>query len=91
MKMFHWDGATCLENYSAGDIIVMAESVEDARFKALGLVDQYLKEHRSWWFNSEGKLDPDSSDDHRQWMDKFERDISQSANEREVIFISGSE
>ena len=31
MKLFHWSAAECNKLYSRGDIVVMAESVEQAR------------------------------------------------------------
>lgn len=35
MKMFHWEIAECLRLYSSGDIIVMAETLEEAKTVAL--------------------------------------------------------
>ena len=35
MKLFHWEIAECLRLYSSGDIIVMAETLEEAKIVAL--------------------------------------------------------
>ncbi|MER9436707.1 hypothetical protein NKJ04_17590 [Mesorhizobium sp. M0618] len=94
MNLYHWAAAGCLKEYSCGDIIVMAESVDEARQKAFVHVGVWLKDHRSWWFAADGTLDAE------MWQDSYDDfhlllrvdlvakpDLIESA----VIFIRGSE
>lgn len=93
-NLYHWSVAECLENYSSGDIIVMASSLEEAKQKARENIITYLKQERSWWFNEDGTLDEDfGKDDYRSFMETLEEDLKKEPDtvESGTVFIRGSE
>ncbi|RWB40475.1 MAG: hypothetical protein EOQ44_25390 [Mesorhizobium sp.] len=95
MNLYHWAHADCIREYAAGDIIVMAPSVDEARELARDRMDDYLKEHRSWWwsYDTEGKLDENYVEDYDNFKRKFEADLVQEPDliGEQTIFIRGSE
>lgn len=93
MNLYHWNVSEALKNYAPGDIIVMAESVEKARIKARVQIEIFLTLAREWWYSAHGQLDPDSREDHSEFLRKFEQDIAHEPDlvESGAIFITGSE
>ncbi|RUX60174.1 hypothetical protein [Mesorhizobium sp. M7A.F.Ca.CA.002.12.1.1] len=95
MNLYHWAVASCLKEYSCGDIIVMAETVDEAREKAKTKTDSYLKSHRSWWwsYTAEREIHEDYVDDYNQFKRLLEEDMAHEPDviESAVIFIRGSE
>lgn len=95
MKLFQWY-SDALKNYGPGHIIVMAEDLAEAREKVLIEFYNYLKSENSYWswyFNSDGTLDQDYTEDYDKLVDKFKKDISWEPREKDsgVIFVKGSE
>lgn len=92
MKLFHWNQAKSLMNYSTGDIIVMAENLESARLKARIAFNSFIREHCSWWFlDGNSTPDPDSWEDYDKFLKEFEADLAKTPDEKCVVFILGSE
>lgn len=92
MKLFHWPVVKALENYSCGDIIVMAEGAEIARKLAREYAETWVKDDRSWWFDHEGKLDPDEAEYYQRWITTLEEDLLKDPDIIDhPIFIRGSE
>lgn len=95
MNLYHWAAASCLKEYSCGDIIVMAETVDAARQKATGQMNDFLKEHRSWWWDYaiEDKVDENYLEDYNAFKQLLEQDLVMEPDviESAVIFIRGSE
>ena len=93
MNLYHWPWAECLEEYSCGDIIVVAPSIEEARQKARANIDALLKGSRSWWFRSDGTVDPDEAEYYREFIQKLERDLKKDPDlvQHGTIYIRGSE
>jgi hypothetical protein len=95
MNLYHWAAAGCLKEYSCGDIIVMAESIDQAREKAKAHMNDFLKEHRSWWWDYaiEDKVDENYLDDYNEFKLKLLADLIAEPDliEPAVIFIRGSE
>ncbi|AZO48039.1 hypothetical protein [Mesorhizobium sp. M4B.F.Ca.ET.058.02.1.1] len=94
MNLYHWAAASCLKEYSAGDIIVMAETIEDARQKAYRHADIWIRDQRAWWFNFDGSIDRE------MWQDSYDgfyrllkEDLAQEPDliTPGVVFIRGSE
>ncbi|KAB2751783.1 hypothetical protein [Brucella anthropi] len=92
MNLYHWSRATCLKAYRTGDIIVMAESVEEARQKVRDNIDEFLKEHRSWWFLGDN-LDEYCREEYKDFMGMLEFDITLEPDivASGAVFITGSE
>lgn len=79
MKMFHWRNTEFNEQYSGGDIIVLAENVEEARNKAL---IEYKKDLE--------RYSPMDEYDKKK-LKIFKKDIEKEPSTKEsVIFIAGS-
>lgn len=98
MKLFHWDRMKSLERYASGDLIVIAEDVESARFTALTEYQTYLRTDANsrfkFMFDLYGELsewDEDDRDDFQELVRKFEEDICTQPEEKTAVFISGSE
>lgn len=99
MKLFHWDDVEVLENYSAGHIIVMAESVELARGQALVDFIAYAKgDNTSRWsylFEPDGSIrDPDDAETWREALAELDRDLAKEPlvyDGPHAIIIRGSE
>lgn len=93
MNLYHWNCSEALKNYSQGDIIVMAETVEQARIKARTQIEIFIKEARSWWYDLNGELYPDDHEERDRFIAKFEQDIAHEPElvELGAIFITGSE
>lgn len=93
MKLFHWPHSTALENYSAGDIIVLAEDLQAARNGVREYAADWLrKHHRDWWFDDEGHVDPEYAEDYSNWMAKLDLDLVEEPGEVDhPIFVMGSE
>ncbi|ESX17866.1 hypothetical protein X766_15810 [Mesorhizobium sp. LSJC255A00] len=94
MNLYHWALAECLKEYSCGDIIVMAETLDQAKEKAQAQMDPYLRESRSWWWTYDSdKVDEWSQDDYDNFKRQFESDLAKEPDVigNGVIFIRGSE
>lgn len=83
MKMYHWDTVEALRNYGYGDVIVVAESPQEAREKAMEHVPGYMicrspgwldtyKEHALNWraIIDEWRIDDNMIDYVREFDDK---------------------
>ena len=92
MNLYHWY-ASCLKNYSDGDIIVMAPSLEEAKEKVRAYAGTYLKYRYEWWFKTDGTLDPDCTEDYEEFLTKLERDLAADpvSLKHQTIFIRGSD
>lgn len=91
MVLFHWL-SDALREYTAGDIIVMAASVEDARADAETQALAYLRDAREWWFLRDGTIDPDEMDDYQGWMERLRADLAKEPDTSStVIFLCGGE
>lgn len=96
MKLFHWDNVTALANYAAGNIIVMAESVELARALALRDFIAYAKgddtSRWNYYFAPDGKVDEDYAESWTATLALLDEDLKA---EPEIvsgaIIIRGSE
>jgi alcohol dehydrogenase YqhD (iron-dependent ADH family) len=86
--MYSWE-STYLEEYAQGHIIVEANSVEEARQKALESFDEYDRDFFEWEYEE----DQDEYDKQSilKRHKEFKEDISVEPEISEVIFIRGSQ
>jgi hypothetical protein len=93
MRLYHWPRVNCLANYSSGDIIVMAEGIEEARQIARTKMVDYVDDYRSWYFLEKGVVDPDNKDEYDAFMSSFEKDLEEEPKvvDPAAVFIRGSE
>lgn len=97
MKVFHWNNVKTMSQWLDGDVIVMAETVEQARVKALTdfvawveTEDSYFNYMVSlrgtqWWHEED-------EEEYQKLIEKFKVDIAKEPLERQdAIFIMGSE
>ena len=78
MKMFHWTNTEFNEQYTGGDIIVIAETVFEAREKALKEFKRELE-----------RYSPMNERDKKK-LKIFRKDIAEEPKTKSVIFIAGS-
>lgn len=77
-----------LQNYGKGSIIVMAETIEEAREKVRKAAIPYLIDAgRIYW--PEGSEEDKEQQD--EYLAKLEKDLTEVPMEDEIIFISGSD
>ena len=95
MKLYHWEYTTCNQAYSDGSIIVMANTVADARAKAKEFALHKVKDlYRSmeWLRNSK---DEDDIEEFNKKMAEVDADLAEEPECLEgadaVIFITGGE
>lgn len=70
MNLYHWDRIKVLENYKLGDLIVMAETVDDAREIGFAALTAQAREEWSYFFDYEtGK--PADGDYEELWREKL--------------------
>lgn len=92
MYLFHWD-SQALKQYRTGDIFAMAADIEAARQLVREKAIDWLKEHRSWYFEP-GDTDVVSADereDYDAWMALLDKDLAREAVVECCVLISGSE
>jgi hypothetical protein len=81
-----------LKQYAPGQIAATGTSVEEARAKVRSGFDAWLKEHREWWFNFEGKpFDSCDEETIQEAWALLEKDLSAEPEVHQVYFFSGSE
>lgn len=80
MTMFVWR-SVALQNYNLGHIVVVAETADHARVKAVDEYENYLAGYYSW--ADEGYLN--------EKRGCFRRDLLAEPEVLEVLLISGSE
>ena len=100
MKLFHWERMDSLRQYSTGNMIVMAENVEQARRIAVENFLHYLKTDESapkhYMFELYGDIenfDEDDKEEMRTLIEEFTQDIQAMPTvkvERPIVFIQGS-
>jgi hypothetical protein len=86
--MYSWK-STYLEEYARGHIIVEANSVEEARQKALESFDEYDREESPWNYGE--YQDEESKQYILERYEVFKEDISVDPEISDVIFIRGSQ
>lgn len=93
MNLYHWGNATCLEAYSAGDIIVMAETLDEARELVRKQAEVYIRDRYSWWFDFDGSVEPDEREAYNDFKIKLEADLMVEPElvKSQVILIRGSD
>lgn len=91
MALYHWSRSEALKGYASGDIIVMADTLHEAREKAITHIHDWLKENRSWWYASDGTLDLEG-DEYDKFLQMLQRDLEDEPAivETGTIFIRGS-
>jgi hypothetical protein len=96
MKLFHWNMSETLKQYACGDIVVMAETVEQARIKAFDGFIEWIKDEDSSlnhliWFQGTENWDEDCEEEYQEVLQKLKDDLSKEPlDKQEVIFIMGS-
>lgn len=80
MTMFVWR-SVALQNYNLGYIIVVAETADHARVKAVKEYDRYLSIYFDW-------ADEEYLNEKRE---SFRRDLQKEPETAEVALITGSE
>ena len=96
MKLFHWNKSIALERYAAGDIIVMAETVEQARVTALEQFQVWAKTEDSrfgWMFYVPmERWDEHELEDWNKIVAQFSADLlAEPTSDAVAIFMAGSE
>jgi hypothetical protein len=98
MKLFHWNRCESLRNYACGDIIVVADTVEEARQRVIDKVKEGFREKYSWYFNDDGSFffaAGDSDETYQEELENFtnqvKEDISIDPEVKDVVFIQGSD
>jgi hypothetical protein len=91
VKLFHWKSSTALKQYATGDIIVMAETVDDARGRVMSTAGEYWYESRIYdsHFDCISEFD---ADDWREFRYKLYADLQQEplVVTSGVVMIKGS-
>lgn len=80
MTMFVWR-SVALQNYNLGYIIVVAETADHARVKAVAEYENYFAGYYSW-------ADEEYLNEKRE---SFQRDLQKEPETAEVALITGSE
>lgn len=93
MKLFHWNRSDALRNYSSGDIMVVADTVEEARAKVIDAAGPIWGKERgigNSYFDNIGEFEVD---DWREFRSKLLLDLEGDpiVVESGVVFIWGSE
>lgn len=95
MKVFHWNKSETLKRYACGDVIVVAETVEQAREKAVTDFVAWIEKPESYYnfmVSSRVWWDNDDAEAYYELIEKFKIDISEEPIElQDTIFIMGSE
>lgn len=86
MKIYHWV-SHALKQYSLGDIVVCASSVDEARDIARREFPAYAQDYWSWLF-IEGC---DDTEDRDAKFAQFEADIAKEPTVADAVFIQGGE
>ena len=83
MQLYHWQ-STGLAEWTLGDILVVAPSLEAARDTARSHVEQWLRDEKEWLFlpGEEANLAAEIA--------KFHYDIKQEPSVTGIVFIRGS-
>lgn len=97
MKLFHWNLSETLKQYSCGDIIVMAETLEQARAKAFEQFDVWIQrdDSRFNWLclhlRGTKHWDNDDEEEYQGILQKLKSDLDKIPLDiDDVIFIMGS-
>ena len=94
MKLFHWNTSEALRQYARGNIIVMAETVDEARDIAKAEFEKFCRDESGpmgWKFYDESFWDEYDKEVHETFMQKFYDDIAKDPIDNKVaIFIMGS-
>lgn len=92
MQLFRWD-SEMLRRHIPGDILVMAESEEEAREEARKQFETWLpKGYYSNYFRDDGTIwDEDAQEQVDKARAKFEADIAGPAETGTAFFLIGSE
>lgn len=93
MKMYLWN-SELLRQYSDGDLIAIAESVDHARQLLRAGLDAWIKENRAMeWYEAFEPYKGDEPDKtgYDRLVAKFERDISIEPTEHVTLWMNGSE
>lgn len=91
LQLFHWDRSVALQRYASGDIIVIAENVEEARQKAVeaAKVAGYFNYCDMAYLASSS--DEDDRIEYEKKLQELRDDLAREPITCEVIFIPGSE
>ena len=91
MPLYSWE-SKALKNYAPGEIIVSADSTEEAREAVRGHVEEHLREERFWMFDSNDELDEECREEVSAFKALIEKDIAPAPLViLQPYFISGSE
>lgn len=96
MKLFHWPYSTALQLYSAGDIVVMAADVEQARAIALKRAETSRLGYSDMDALKNDPWDPESAkDEFETQLHKLKLDLHADPvileGDQAAIFVNGSE
>ena len=96
MQLFSWKSGY-LKDYSRGTIIVMAETVEDARVKVRKHFDVHFTKSESEWYPGDTPtleellVDEENREKYNEKLAMFEEDIAKDPIIDDVLFIEGGE
>jgi hypothetical protein len=92
MKLFQWNRVDALRRYSTGDIIVSAETVDEARAKVIASSGPFWGRHRGFDDCYFDNISGDDMDDWRVFSAKLLLDLEAEPLVIDgAVFIMGSE
>ena len=88
MTLYHWNSVDVLKEYSPGDIIVSAESVEQAREKATEAFKAYFLAYYDWL-----DIENDDKEQYISLLEMLKKDLSipPVVVDSDVVLIRGSQ
>lgn len=97
MNLYHWRYSELLKNYATGSIIVMAQTIEEARIKAFAHFESWVKQYREDLFFGAQSDTEDYAQDCKEELDIMRNTLRLDLERlpvvvsEGVIFILGSE